>query len=74
MNLTTLLGIAQIGVSIAIIILVLLQERSSGTSGVFGGSGGDFHQTRRGAEKTMYTATIVLVIFFAGLALVNLVV
>ena len=68
-----ILTIAQIGVSILIIILVLLQERSSGTSGLFGGGdGGGFYQARRGLERTIFIATVVLTVIFATLALVNL--
>ena len=70
-----LITIAQIFVSVVIIVLILLQERSSaGGLGIFGGSGGEgFYQTRRGLEKILFYATIVLVIIFAGLALLNLV-
>lgn len=68
-----MLTIAQIAVSILIIILVLLQDRSSGIGGVFGGGGADAaYQTRRGMEKFMHYATILLIIIFAGLALLNL--
>jgi protein translocase SecG subunit len=66
--------IAQIVVSILIIILVLLQERDSDMSGFLGAGGGGsgFYQQRRGLEKTMFISTIVLVFAFAGLALANL--
>lgn len=71
-----LITFGQIGVSIALIILILIQERSSGAGGLFGGGGGDggLYQTRRGFEKILFIATIVLSIVFAGLALSNLVV
>lgn len=72
-NNMNILTIAQIGVSILIVILVLLQERSSGTSGLFGGGdGGGFYQARRGLERTIFIATVVLTVIFAALALVNL--
>ncbi|MDI6717941.1 MAG: preprotein translocase subunit SecG [Patescibacteria group bacterium] len=68
------LGIAQIIVSIALIVLILLQERSSGLSGIFGGGGdgGGFYQKRRGFEKLIFAATIVLAVAFAVLSLLNL--
>ena len=71
-----LLSVAQIATSVVLIILILLQERSSaGGLGIFGGSGdGSFYQTRRGLEKTLFTATIILAIVFAALALLNLVI
>ena len=64
----------QIVVSIAIITLVLLQERSSGIGGIFGGGGGDggAYQARRGMQKVMHYSTILLTIVFAGLALLSL--
>jgi protein translocase SecG subunit len=71
----TIISIAQIIVSVLVIILVLIQERSSGLSGLFGGGGeGGFYQTRRGLEKFVFYATIFLVIVFAGLAVLNLII
>ena len=66
-----LIAIAQIVVSIALIILILLQERSSGSAGIFGG-GDEFYHTRRGLERIIFIATIVLAVIFAGLSLLNL--
>lgn len=68
-----MLAIAQIVVSILLIILILLQERSSGLSGILGGSEGGFYQTRRGLEKFIFWSTIVLSMAFAVLALTGLV-
>ncbi|MDO8466641.1 MAG: preprotein translocase subunit SecG [bacterium] len=66
--------LAQILVSVILIILILLQERSStGGLGIFGGSDGGFYQTRRGFEKAIFGLTIVVAFAFAGLALLNLV-
>lgn len=69
-----MLTIAQVIISIILIVLVLLQERSSGLSGIFGGGGGTPYQTRRGLEKVIYKGTIVAAIIFAGLAILNLLV
>ncbi len=67
------ISILQIIISIILIILILLQERSSGLSGMFGGGGEEgFYQKRRGLEKIIFRATIVLVIIFAGLSLTSL--
>lgn len=68
-----ILAAAQIVVSIALIILILLQERSSGLSGIFGGEGGGFYQTRRGLEKLIFSGTIVLAVLFVGLAIFQLI-
>lgn len=66
------LSIIQIATSLLLIILILLQERSSGLSGIFGGEGGGFYQTRRGLEKIIFVGTIVLAITFMTLALLGL--
>ncbi len=63
------LTIIQIIVSIALVILILLQERSAGLSGIFGGESGGFYQTRRGLEKFIFRGTIVLAVVFLGLAI-----
>ncbi len=67
------LAIIQIAIAILIVVLILLQERSAGLSGIFGGEGGGFYQTRRGLEKIIFTSTIVLAIVFVGLAVFQLV-
>ncbi|MCX6702406.1 MAG: preprotein translocase subunit SecG [Candidatus Wolfebacteria bacterium] len=68
-----LISILQIVVSVALIIVILIQERSSGTSGLFGGSGDEFYHTRRGLEKMIFYATAVLVIAFIGLSLLGII-
>lgn len=68
------LPFSQITVAVLLIIFILLQERTSGLSGVLGGdSEGGFYQTRRGLEKIIFSGTIVLAIVFAVLALLGLV-
>ena len=70
-----ILSFAQVIVSLLIIVLIILQELSSGGLGIFGGGGGEsFYQPRRGLEKFIFIATIVLMTIFAGLALLNLLV
>lgn len=62
--------IFQVIVSIGLIVVILLQSRGSGLSGIFGGSGAVF-RTKRGIEKTLFTLTIILAIFFLGASLAN---
>jgi protein translocase SecG subunit len=62
------ISIIQIIISILLIIAILLQERSSGLSGVFGGNS-EFYHTRRGLERIIFWGTIVLVIAFGALSL-----
>ncbi len=66
------ISIAQIIISIILIILILLQERSSGLSGIFGGGESEFYAKRRGLERLIFIATIVLIVIFAALSLFNL--
>lgn len=68
-----MLTIAQVFVSIVLIVLILLQERSSGLSGIFGGDGSTPYQTRRGVEKIIFIATIASAVVFAILAIANLI-
>ena len=70
-----MIAIAQVVVSVLLIILILLQERSSGLSGIFGSNSGEggFYQTRRGLEKFVFWGTIVLAAAFAALALIGLI-
>jgi len=68
-----MIAIIQIILSVVIITLILLQQRSAGTSGLLGGSGDGVYQTRRGMEKAAFYATIVLSVLFVVLALYQLI-
>lgn len=69
----SLLTIAQITISVILIILILIQERSSGISSFLGGGDSGFYQARRGLEKFTFIATVVLIAVFVVLSLVNLI-
>ncbi|NTV44684.1 MAG: preprotein translocase subunit SecG [Candidatus Yonathbacteria bacterium] len=60
--------------AILLIISVLLQQTGAGLGGAFGGadSMSGFHE-RRGAEKTLFYATIILAILFAVSTFLSLV-
>ena len=68
------ISLGQVILSVVLIILILLQERTSGLSGAFGGGGegGGAYQTRRGFERIIFAATIVIAVAFAVLSLVSL--
>ena len=66
------LDIIQVVISVLLIAGVLLQSRGSGLSSIFGG-GGEFFQTKRGLEKGIFIATIILAIIFLGLGLLRLI-
>lgn len=68
-----MITIIEIVISILLIASILIQERSSGLSGVLGGGSDASYQTRRGLEKSIFWATIILAILFVALALVKLI-
>jgi protein translocase SecG subunit len=59
----SLLDIAQIIISILLMGGVLLQQRGGGLSGVFGGES-SVYATRRGIEKNIFVATMILATLF----------
>lgn len=67
-----LLNIAQIIISILLVTAILLQQRGGGLSPVFGGEG-SVYRTRRGLEKTIFWATIVLSAIFLLTAFLNII-
>lgn len=68
MSLVQILTIINMVIMVILIIIVSLQNKSAGLSSVFGGSGGGI-ATRRGSDKWLFRATIVLGVLFAGLSL-----
>ncbi len=65
-------NIAQIVLSVALIIVIVLQVRSSSsTSSMFGGIDSPVYKTRRGVEKTLFNITIGLSVVFFTMILVN---
>lgn len=67
-TLNEIYAIAQIATAILLIVFVLLQRQSSSLSGAFGGEGTQFH-TKRGAEKSLFLATIFTAIVFMAVTL-----
>jgi preprotein translocase subunit SecG len=59
----SLLQILQVLIAILLMLAILLQSRGTGLSGIFGGTG-NIYRTKRGIEKTLFTATIVLAVLF----------
>jgi preprotein translocase subunit SecG len=59
------LNILQIIVSVILIVVILLQVNGSGFGAALGGmSGGSVYRTKRGLERTLFQATILLTIVF----------
>jgi preprotein translocase subunit SecG len=67
----TFFYLAQIILAITIIALVLIQAKDAGMGNVFGGSDMGVARTRRGVEKTLFNATIVVGTLFLLLSLVT---
>ncbi len=67
----TYLNVAQIVLSIALILTILLQVRGGGLGGIFGQADTVF-RTKRGVEKTLFQLTIVLVVLFIIISIVSL--
>jgi len=67
----TYLFLAQIILAITIIILVMVQAKDAGMGNVFGGGDMGVARTRRGVEKTLFNATVVVGIVFLLLSLLT---
>ena len=72
MSFITTLNIAQILVSVALSIVLLLQAKGSGFGAGLGGSTSMF-RTRRGIEKTLFQLTIVLVVLFVTISALSVI-
>ncbi|MCX6759740.1 MAG: preprotein translocase subunit SecG [Candidatus Nealsonbacteria bacterium] len=69
----TYLAIAEIIVSILLIIFILIQQRGTALGSAFGGGdSGGFYSTRRGIQQKIFIGTIILGVLFIALAVANL--
>ena len=68
------LSIIHIIVSILLIVTILLQQKGASLGSGFGGGGGEasFEHIRRGSEKKLYQATMVLALAFIVLSSLHL--
>lgn len=69
MSIRTALNIAQILISVTLVVVLLLQAKGSGFGSALGGSSGSVFRTRRGVEKTLFQLTIILVAVFILISL-----
>ena len=67
----TYLNIAQIVLSVALIMVILFQVRGGGLGGIFG-QADTVYRTKRGVEKTLFQLTIVLAVIFVVIAIISL--
>ncbi|EKE21566.1 MAG: hypothetical protein ACD_7C00187G0004 [uncultured bacterium] len=64
-------NILQITVSILLIVSILMQNKGSGLSAVFGGDTGGYY-AKRGFEKFLLYFSSTLAIIFIALAIINI--
>jgi len=65
------LNVIQIVLSIALVLVILLQVRGGGLGGIFGQADTVF-RTRRGLERRLFQLTVVLVVLFIIVAIIAL--
>lgn len=66
------LNVVQIILSVALIILVVLQSKGGSLSRMFGGESG-VYKTRRGLEKTLFNVTVALIVAFFVFSLLSVI-
>jgi preprotein translocase subunit SecG len=67
-----IIDIIQLVSAILLITVILFQNRGSGLGAAFGGQG-NVYRTKRGLEKYLFFATIILSIIFLATALANVI-
>lgn len=72
MNVASILQITTLVSGVLVMLLVLLQARGASLGAGFGSSG-ELFTTRRGIDKSLHEATIVITIVFVLSILVNLI-
>lgn len=68
---TSILDIIQVVISLALIPAILLQQRGGGLSAAFGGDGSAY-RTRRGVERGVFVASVILSVLFFATAILNI--
>ena len=67
----TYFSVAQIVLSVVLILAILFQVRGGGLGGIFG-QPDSVYRTRRGVERTLFRVTIALVVLFIIVSLMTL--
>ena len=68
-----ILNIVQIAIAVLLTVTILFQQRGTGLSGAFGGEGGVYFK-KRGAEKILFIASIILATLFILSAIIRMVI
>lgn len=69
---SSIYNVIQLVLAALLIAAILLQQKGSGLSGVFGGSS-NIYSTKRGVDKILHTGTIAISSLFFLLSLARLV-
>lgn len=64
------LFIPQTLVALLLSATILLQAKGTGLGSAWGGAG-EFYRTKRGAERVIFTGTIILSVLFLGLSILG---
>ena len=73
MTTKTVLNILQLLVATLLIATILIQAKGTGLGSAWGG-GGEFYRSKRGVEKFLFTATIILGSLFVLGGIANLII
>ncbi|MEK7131402.1 MAG: preprotein translocase subunit SecG [Patescibacteria group bacterium] len=65
-------NIIQFILAALLVVVILLQQKGTGLSGVFGGSS-NIYSTKRGVDRILHLSTIIISIIFFSLSLFRLV-
>lgn len=68
-----ILNIIQLILASVLIVAVLLQQKGTGLSGVFGGSG-NVYSTKRGLDKILHYITIGTAVVFFAVSILRLII
>ena len=68
-----ILLISQIVISLAIIVVILMQSKGTGIGTVFGGSE-SFYRSKKGVEKLFVYLTIILTFLFALVSIIQVII
>lgn len=73
MNINSILQVITVGSAVLMMLAILLQQRGASLGAGFGGSN-ELYTTRRGLDKNLFEATVVLSVIFILSILVGLVI
>lgn len=72
MDISRVLTIIQILISIFLVASILLQQKGAGLGSALGGDSSGVYSTRRGAEKVLFYSTIILSLAFLAISLIRI--